>query len=581
MKSLLSLLGCVYADILATRSYVGADRDILYITARVKKEGLSFLTITLPTFAKDFERSLSEGCISPTLFRSFRKNGVIPRLFSGILERIFDTDGKLLLSPSIDAISDCRQLCLLFKKYRAECSSDRVKSTFDSYRSIEQELAHVKVDLRAFKKVAGQLWSVVFSDFSVDNLTPSHGPGAVAEKFDHDVRRNWTYWHQRLEGFFPYYSTAAPIGAIVDNLADSVKFLSAEEEQPVRVVTVPKTLKGPRIIAIEPAAMQYCQQSMMRYLVNRLERHPLTKDFVRFSDQTINQQITSRWQEIATLDLKDASDRVHGGLVWEMLSSIPLLRDAIFACRSTKAALPSGEIITLQKFASMGSALCFPIESMVFFTILILEYMESEAISRVSEACSRLAGSAGVYGDDIYCPINLCQPLIARLESFGLKVNRDKSFWTGKFRESCGVDTYDGQAVTALYLKYGTSQGDDPERDVSNVTLANALFDKGYVRSAWYVAEHMVRRKFNHVSSTKYIGYIFPVAQSRERWNTDLQRREQLTHVVVPRTRRFNLDGWYALSDWFAKRSFSMLSQRKVVLKNASFKLKRHWSPLQ
>lgn len=73
--------------------HTSIDRDWSYLQSRFEHEGLSFLTITLPTFAKDFERCLEQGYVSASEFRSFKKDrssGLIPSFLRGITAYVFD-----------------------------------------------------------------------------------------------------------------------------------------------------------------------------------------------------------------------------------------------------------------------------------------------------------------------------------------------------------------------------------------------------------------------------------------------------------------------------------------------------------
>nr|QDH86778.1 MAG: RNA-dependent RNA polymerase [Leviviridae sp.] len=104
-------------------------------------------------------------------------------------------------------------------------------------------------------------------------------------------------------------------------------------------------------------------------------RSSFMNEFIGSDTQEPNQLLAqkgSRDGSLATLDLSEASDRVSLQLVEELLARNPLAKEAILACRSLRASVPGHETITLAKFASMGSALCFPIEAMVFITITFL-----------------------------------------------------------------------------------------------------------------------------------------------------------------------------------------------------------------
>jgi hypothetical protein len=79
VSNLLELATSIYIDTCARCVASVSDlRDLDTLRSRVKDEGLSFLTITLPDFCADFESALSSGQIASTHFRRFRKCGRIP-----------------------------------------------------------------------------------------------------------------------------------------------------------------------------------------------------------------------------------------------------------------------------------------------------------------------------------------------------------------------------------------------------------------------------------------------------------------------------------------------------------------------
>jgi len=131
------------------------------------------------------------------------------------------------------------------------------------------------------------------------------------------------------------------------------------------VIAVPKTMKTPRIIAVEPTAMQYMQQAISDNLVSNLEgRHFPYKWMIGFERQEPNQQMAKEGSlhgELATLDLSEASDRVSNQHVRRLTKGFPRVTEGIQACRSRKADVPGHGVIRLAKFASMGSALTFPL----------------------------------------------------------------------------------------------------------------------------------------------------------------------------------------------------------------------------
>lgn len=276
MKSLLKLLQTILADAKIWCD-VSTTRDLETITRRTKHEGLSFLMITLPDFCSDFEKSLSEGQIVPSAFRSFSKNRALPRFLGGLLERVFDRlTGTLLDSPDISAIYFIRQICLSIKKMNTTCSPERVNRAFQNYvktneSCLEWEIEHANefktlwdgfdqplfsrsnqgTELHRFKSVASILWGKIIQEdlFLSDSLIPRHGPGATAERVLGNKKYSIMKWHERLEPYFPFTSFGIP-SLNFDELLKDVEFLSPGAETPVRVITVPKTLKTLSLIHI-------------------------------------------------------------------------------------------------------------------------------------------------------------------------------------------------------------------------------------------------------------------------------------------------------------------------------------------
>ena len=80
MKSLMCLLREVLLD-RGTWCRVSTCFDLKKIEARVKEEGLSFLTITLPNFGKELEKALDQGFVDRRLFTGFarsKRGGELP-----------------------------------------------------------------------------------------------------------------------------------------------------------------------------------------------------------------------------------------------------------------------------------------------------------------------------------------------------------------------------------------------------------------------------------------------------------------------------------------------------------------------
>lgn len=602
MKSLTSLVRCVLEDI-EHGCGTSTIRDFETISKRVEHEGISFLTITLPNFAKDFERCLELGKVDSSFFSGFKRQRgtVIPRFLRGLLSLVFDSKtGVLLDEPNVCAISDIRQVCLMCKKVELECSENRIDSAYTKFVETEHELDRVIGELptelrKEFRRLSYVLWGSTILDHSKfreieDSLAnyshvPKHGPGATAERISGNAKYDLLRWHSRLDQYFPFDLFGSSRPDLVLEGLDSVEFVDPDAELPVRVISVPKTLKTPRIIAIEPVCMQYAQQSVLELLVPAVESHPLSRGSVNFTRQDFNREIariSSRGDlGLATLDLSEASDRVHCSLVDDLLCGNPNLRGAVMACRSTRADIPGYGVKTLSKFASMGSALCFPIESMVFYTVILLAMHRAQNIRPTWDSIMNLKQGVRVYGDDLIVPVDMVRSIVDLLEAFGLKVNENKSFWNGKFRESCGMDAYDGQCVTPTYVRrLPPSDRQCAHEIVSWTDLSNQLYKRGYWRAAEYcrrVVESALKRKLPFLGSLSAgLGlHTFKEWVQSDGWCQKLQRFVVSAAIFTSKPRPSELDGYGALLKHFLRRS-ELPNEDKEHLKRAGRPLHAH-----
>ena len=579
MQSHLLLMRRVLADA-GTRCCTSTSRDLTTITARVKEEGLSFLTITLPTFCDGLQRALADGQVDSTHFPSFGKRGCLPRIFSGFTSQIFDAGtGTLLDVPNVDAIQALRQITLLFGKIEYPCSDARVKAAISKYVECEQQVKANDARLHPatmaeFRSMSIRLWEKLFMQFErsicMGEIIPKHGPGSTADGLLGNEKYNQTYWTERLEREGLYAGTFLfPSWSHYLSDSSSITWLDPGAEVPVKVITVPKTLKTPRIIAIEPTCMQFVQQGLMEMFVKGIERSDSLSTFIGFSDQGPNRAMAlegSSTGTLATLDLSEASDRVSNQLVRNLFAYFRNLRDAVEACRSRKADVPGFGVLRLAKFASMGSALTFPIEAMVFLTIIFIGIERERSVPLSEKDIASFIGKVRVYGDDIVVPVEYVRSVITALTDFGLVVNRKKSFWTGKFRESCGKEFFDGTDVSVVRVRRDipTSRRHVQEL-ISTVSLRNQMYFSGYWITARYLDEILERLiPFPVVlPGSPALGRHSFLGYESERECRYLQRplvRAYVEHSLAPKS---HLEGYGALLKYFLKRSAEPSADRK------------------
>nr|QDH87098.1 MAG: RNA-dependent RNA polymerase [Leviviridae sp.] len=494
MKRLMSLWSWL-AEESASLCCTSAHQDINTVLMRVEHEGLSFLTITLPDLGKSFQRWLDQGKVAIHPAFSNERGGSFPRFLGGFFSRVFDRDSGLLLEdPCTDAIRAIRQLTLVYSKIELECSPARKLAAVRNYLKCEQEVRLFdnelsESDLREFVSMSNMLYGGVFTELDRDiysgRYLPKHGPGSTADGLLGNQKFRQAVWTKRLEkSGLSAGENLLPNWRFYDQLG-GVDFLEPGAEVPVKVTLVPKTLKTPRVIAMEPTCMQYMQQAVLSRLLAHLGQDDFLSRVIGFDDQVPNQDLARRGSidnRTATLDLSDASDRVSNQLVRVMLNRWPHLFGAVDASRSRRAELPeSGQVVRLSKFASMGSALCFPFEAMVFTTLIFMGIQRSLNTSLCRSDLKGYADEVRVFGDDLIVPKDHVLTVVDTLEHFGARVGTDKSFWTGRFRESCGREYFNGHDVSIVRVRQAfPARRQDANEVISLVSLRNQLYLSGY-----------------------------------------------------------------------------------------------------
>lgn len=561
MKSLMQLAREILADA-GIWCHVSTSRDYQTISTRFENEGLSFLTITLPKFCEEFQTCLDTGFCSPTHFSGFKKRGATPELFGGLLDLIFERDsGRLVEAPSVDAIVSIRQICLAFGKINLPCSNTRVENAIIKYLDCEKDVKRhdrtFPLKREAFMRMSSLLWAQLLSNCDkavyTKNVYPKHGPGATADKLVGNNKWNQLEWPARLELEFPMAEFAFSSYSEFLVHSPNVSILEPGAERPVRVITVPKTLKTPRIIAIEPTCMQYTQQALLQCLVDEIERDDNAFNFIRFIHQEPNQilaKLGSSDSSLATLDLSEASDRVSNQHVRAMLRRHSHFSRAVDACRSRKADVPGHGVIRLAKFASMGSALCFPFEALTFCTVIFMGIEKALNRPLTKKDIKSFYGRVRVYGDDIIVPTDYVESVVSELESFGFVVNRSKSFWNGKFRESCGKEFYDGHDVSISRVRQPLPLHRSESKEiVSAVSLRNRLYLAGFWRSARYL-DQLLERLIpfpNGLDTSPGLVRTCSLGYASEKMHPTLHKPLVKAMRVVPTKRKSPLNGSGAL----------------------------------
>jgi hypothetical protein len=139
--------------------------------------------------------------------------------------------------------------------------------------------------------------------------------------------------------------------------------------------------------------------------------------------------------------------------------------------------------ILLRKFSTQGSALTFPVQSIVFAILAVWALRLHDGKEGTLDGIEESFREVTVFGDDIILPTRALSAIKLVLHEVGLKVNASKTFGGLNFRESCGCDAFKGYDVTPAYAlrPYDAS----PSAIDAVVKASNNFFLKGY----WHGAE--------------------------------------------------------------------------------------------
>ena len=504
-------------------------RDSLTLKTRLEHEGLSFATISLPLLGRGLLDFIETGV---GLYPGFKtcKYGY-PSLFKGLFRLAYDSSS----ADRTQAIKVLYQLSEMFKKLRGPFDQGKLKNQLNEFIEVDAELPDVHGD--EILHYARYLITEVFKDCEDDvfNIIPRPGPGATNTPIPLNERFRPNAIFSKVDDVFSYgeyfYSTWYEF--CDDRKRLKQLYASIRSEQTARFQFVPKKVGTARGICIEENDVQYLQQGVAKFLRDNIKKSPLCCSNIHFRHQDFNAQaakLASASGLLATLDMKEASDRISRSLVSYLFSRLPLIKDALM-CLSTEVVdltkaleerngtdIP--ENIRVKKFAPMGSALCFPIMSIVHWALI-------KAVIKVQCRSNPHSKRLFIFGDDLILPSSLAEEIMNVLPNYGLKFNITKSFYRGKFRESCGIHAYHGENITPIYVKCLPHRAIDAT-SLSSVIANEQSFDKlGYHQLASYVRSR-ISLPFVHTTSN-VVGWKRPNMpyvdlRARRKYDQDLQR---------------------------------------------------------
>lgn len=648
------------------------ERDRNRSLHELARRGMRFLTIDLPAIRKHFDKCLGVNLYTPSglyLCGRVSKRIVVPAFCRDLYLQIFSVDGKLRDDANPSAVSDLRQLLDTLGKLKVQCEERYIDEEVNNFLTNELELRNPSLDWDAdqlldlslklrkchfrdgnsyhsddtgFLPDDGKSITINPADAAIvqyvcDRLSsafgdlhdesrgrslkvPKHGPGRVSNLPRGKSKSDFSFWPAKLDRIFPYdFYATHNLG--YDRAEDDNVLTYANHEHPSKLIAVPKTATGPRLIGSEPNYHQWCQQLIRSQLEETVKQTPL-KHSITFGDQRPNRRLAlegSITGALATVDLKSASDRLSCWTIERAFRANETLIERIHSTRTrmmTNSVNDAFGTIKLRKCFTQGSACTFPVQTIVYSMFCVAAVLLTEkrnvTTRNIIDACRKVR----VFGDDLIIPSDALVKLTEILSFVQLKVNPTKTFHQGRFRESCGLDVFDGVDVTPARIKR-LSVNPSHEELQSLVEASNNLHKRGmwhtseWVRTTFLGSLELPVRKLHECQLDpqnplpdrekgirdlpemedtgglqSFVGDRY--SHLRQRWNANLHRHEMRSHKLVSKTKLRTSDTANDLLEFFVQgrrapsgldHLYPKLGGIGIVDKKASV-MKRGWGPV-
>lgn len=391
---------------------------------------------------------------------------------------------------------------------------------------------------------------------------PRHGPGASLEVGRSEASQYKKNKHFLIAEPLRYY-VEERFGEDWELVFFQPTIVHEQQEYCCELVCVPKTPLKNRTISKESTTLQFLQQDLRGLLMDHLTRHPEIPIYLRRQD--LSRQRAMRGSvdgAYDTIDLSNASDSVSCSLLDEVIGETPVYyplmatrsEHVLVKWRDRATQQEHAESVRMKKFAPMGSATCFPVESILFS-------IGCETAVRVVSGTRSRVGDYLVYGDDIVIRHEFTATLLQLLEEWGFAINYAKSFTYGPetsrhiFREACGIECLSGVDVTPLRVSRRFQgcfpafhelrevtrpkgrlarhskdvrsdlggdrlRGSSPGVSVGQCDLVNRAFLYGYRELRWQLCQWLRPRpwygKVRRIERTHYIADVRAIAQGKD-----------------------------------------------------------------
>jgi len=582
------------------------------IHEHVSIHGPELVMEDFPAFGKILDKGLSTGNldfsrIPETCRIGSSINDARSYYFSDLILAIFTYKGELKdeVNPkSIKLLRTCLYAC---KKLEVAASIEAERSALKGFFDCDRELYAPDYnwdfpttildrdrvqfdDTDPYGSVLRQIvHRFTLPELDLSTVYPSNGPGAVADSKKLSDKYQPDTYPRKLSSVFPPECFYRHDGGLNDIETDMyVPRVGADIS--AKLACVPKTLNKPRIITVEATANVFLQKGLMRWYRESMP------SFLKHCYDTRSQEKSrdlvlsaSKTGSHASVDLSAASDRLSLWTVERMFACSRSFLVGLAAARSSKVSCDAIQVADypIRKFAGMGNATTFPVQSTVYAILCIAAVLVTTGKKICYSSICAAARQVRVYGDDLIVPTESVPALFELLKYVQLVVNNDKTHTMGKFRESCGMDAYDGVDVSPFYLKSLTAPSWETRHgslvswvDVCNNAYVHNLFHL----NTWLKCQLPERLRNNVPESYDSLPCIHLLTATDERLQTRYDPNLQLVVVktldLKSNTRRKKRLGYSNLLQWFLEKPKPDLGWDSGFDTSRQAHLKCAWVPL-
>jgi hypothetical protein len=322
------------------------------------------------------------------------------------------------------------------------------------------------------------------------------------------------------------------------------------------IQAVEKSLSKKRIIGIANVKINFFANAGRKLLELHTDLH--YADRITYKEQRINAlaaQVASIDHRYATIDHSNASDS-HGYSIIATLMPINYVKHC--ECLRSKYLIDreTGVIRRNNIWFTSGHPYTYLHES---YNFLYLADFATEKVDALLGEDEEPCLKPFTCGDDLFLDSRVVEFYVDLASRLGITVGESKSFWgPANFRESCGVEAYEGSDVSGKKWPRSQIDPDSVEGIVSLLDLQHTLYSEYAVRG--FLTEYIREKEPGMTSS-------LPCTNCTDLWETP--------EAFVLRADPYKpITGWNALKQWC---QMGEGERRRVLFEDSLAKGKLAW----